>query len=195
MKPIIACALAGALSLSGDAQAGADQRFSVGAGGWLLERFESDVVILRTGVTAYGSRRPGLLLLSCAGTERRLRLTLPQGRALHQNTVLEEQAFRSVLIRAAGRPLPGQTPLLAGMSLEKGRILTLLEPDPGPASVVTRLAALLSARPAALDMLTHDGTGVIGLRQLTPYVLTLSFGAHDGMALDHFASACAPARR
>jgi len=188
-RAALAGVLTGLLAPSVPASAAAELRFVVGGSGWLLERFEGDIVVLRTNVAAPGAGRPGMLMLSCAGAERRVRLALPG----YAN--LGAGAVRPALIRPVGSPASLDKPLLASLALDQGRLLTFSEIDSGQESVVLGLARLLAQKPAALDILTHRGAGAISFRKLVPTTLVLTFGGHDGVALDHFVAACLPAAR
>ncbi|AMJ62719.1 hypothetical protein [Bosea sp. PAMC 26642] len=176
--------LTAVMSLAGPASAISDTRLIVGIGGWQLERFEGEVVVLRTTVSVPAKRGLGLLLLSCAGAQRRINIVLPQV------VFSDGNATRSVLIRPVGRPAPGGSPLLATFATEQRRSLTFLETETGKASVVLHLAEMLRKKPAALDMLAHAGPGAIGFRQLAPFILSMTFTDNDSTALDNFTLAC-----
>lgn len=174
-----ACTLAGLLLAPADA---ADASYTVGAGGWVSERFGEGVAILRAPVTA--PSRTGLLLLSCEGGEHRLRLSLPEPLALPR-----PDTVRSGTILVRGVPAPGR--VVASVVVTGDRILTRAETVRPPGGAVTALADLLRTRPARLDLLFRpDGVPRLPARAV-PIVLTMIWRAGDTLAIDDFSKACA----
>lgn len=190
--PALALAIAATLTWAAPARSTArDRTYVAGADGWRLERFGSDVAILRTVV----SRLPdsgagaGSLLLSCEGDERRLRLSLPEGLP-----ELEGATVGRALVRPAvgGR---SQDVVVARLSLVGGRLLAANDTGGLGGDAVLRVARLLQARPIGLEWLVVAGIGPVVPRRLVPIILALAFQPSEGVVLDDFVSACRPARR
>lgn len=62
-----------------DERARERHNYVLGGSGWMLERFGSDIAVLRREIVAKtgGSAKHGFLLLSCDGSKRRWQLNLP----------------------------------------------------------------------------------------------------------------------
>jgi hypothetical protein len=167
-----------------------DLSYSVGASGWSLERFGSDIAILRAKVTAPSPNdTPGLLLLSCEGAKRRLRLQLPAALVSAARPTTTGYA----LIAEPGPPRLGATPLVAAFSLERGATMAVADSQAPGEGAVLRLSRLLQARPTHVNLLLRFARPAAALKTSIPVHLALVFGAQDGVALDDFVSACAKA--
>lgn len=176
-----------------------DRAYLVGGEGWRLERFGSNVAILRTGVTrvqpsSASSAGAGSMLLSCEGEERRLRLTLPE-----RLPELGDATVGRALVRAAPAGADGDA-VPARLVLD-GERLSVSDTGParlagsGPGDVVLRIARLLGARPAGLEWLVAPGPGPIAPGRLVPVILVLAFAPGESVVLDDFLSSCRPAGR
>lgn len=168
-----------------------DLSFVVGGGGWRLERFGTDIAILRTNVIAPAPNdTPGFLLLSCEGAERRFRFQLPVSLLPSSGPTAKGYA----LIAAPGPPKAGVPPLVSAFSLEKGMTLVIAEPSSTSHFAVLRLSRLLQAKPSRLDFLLRFERRDSTLRAVVPLHLALVFGAQEAIVLNDFASTCASGR-
>ena len=191
-------ALAGWLAAFGGAladPAGPRSSPPPGTGGWSLERFGTDVTILRATVplTARGDR--GSLILSCAASERRLALTLPpEAWTRLQGTGATPASEARLLFRSSVPDPVTAAFVVARGALTTAQTLVLTETGPSAGSPVVAFVRLLLARPTEIDLLLHAGTGPIGLRRLTAVRLSLSSGSGDQAAFREFIGACTDAR-
>lgn len=130
-------------------QRGPDQGFTLGADGWVLERFGRDLAVLRTDVTP-ASGAAGLLVLSCEGHERRWRLSLPRP----MPEVLPENATSGdILLRPSGSPGRLNLALMGRTQIVQGRVLTLAETRSSGDGFVPAFVRLLKAGPERFDLL------------------------------------------
>ena len=180
------------VALSATPCTGHDRAYLLGRGGWQLERFGSTVAILRTTVSgpSADSNALGSLVLSCEGSERRIRLALPE-----DIVAASDLENGRALIRLAGRPEPGRANLLASASLERRRVLLISDKEPLGGGVVVDLVRLLQEAPTRLELLVAFDRGPIALNRVASYPLALSFTGGESVAFADFISACAPAGR
>ena len=149
---------------------------AIGRGGWELERFGAEATILRTRPSGSGTEEAALLL-SCAGADRRLRLTLP-------GMIGAEPGLATgglLLMRAGGAASVARVAV-------QGATLTLTGRQV-PGAVLAELRA--SAQGArGLDLLLHVGSGPVVLGRLTAFHLSLSSAPGDGLAFRDASAAC-----
>lgn len=160
-----------------------DATYALGRQGWVLERFGTDVTILRTAGSPTAASQDAALLLSCEERRGRLRLTLPgvQGPLATSSGRMLIRAYDargSVVARLVARYRgPDDT--------------TLVVVDAGRSDhPVAALGRMLGAMPAAFELLVYPGNDFVRLRGLIPLRLALSAGSRDLVAFRDFTDAC-----
>lgn len=182
-------AASGAVAAPG---AASDTVFSLGRQGWILERFGSDVTILRTRPPLADEPAAAAMLLSCAATDRRFRLTLPAPRPPNREPGPVAPAVGSVLIRAFGSARSAQLSVATRLDVLDGRILAATNAERARSDdVVLAIGRMLLARVRGFDVLYHPGSTPPGLRRSTVHRLLLATDPGDAAAFQDFVRACA----
>lgn len=171
-------------------QRGPDQSFTLGADGWVLERFGRDLAVLRTDVTP-ASGAAGLLVLSCEGHERRWRLSLPRP----MPEVLPENATSGdILLRPSGSPGRLNLALMGRTQIVQGRVLTLAETRSSGDGFVPAFVRLLKAGPERFDLLMRTAGPALRHRLFGTAVPAVVFAPvvrrTDLIAFDDFLATC-----
>ena len=171
-------------------QRGPDQSFTLGADGWVLERFGRDLAVLRTDVTP-ASGAAGLLVLSCEGHERRWRLILPRP----MPEVLPENATSGdILLRPSGSPGRLNLALMGRTQIVQGRVLTLAETRSSGDGFVPAFVRLLKAGPERFDLLMRTAGPALRHRLFGTAVPAVVFAPvvrrTDLIAFDDFLATC-----
>ena len=149
----------------------------VGQNGWDLERFGSEVTILRARRVTASDARTGGLLLSCAGADRRLRLTLPDA-----------------LVAGSAGPRAGRLLMRAGGTASTARVtvqdnvLTLT--DQRMIDMVLFRLRASAAVSHTLGLLFDLGSSPIMLGRSTAFHLSFASTAGDAPAFRDAAEAC-----
>lgn len=173
-----------ALCLSAPCQSRATERaYAVSPGPWSLERFGTDVAVLRNAPSTPSSGSASLFF-GCAGAERRFRLTFPAPVA-----PAGEGRGGTASIRPAGTGRP-RLSVAARFNDATAATLTLTSDAAGAGNPVSRLASLLAKEPHALDVLVSWGPGPVDLAHVDLLHLTLKGGAPDRGLIDQFLAAC-----
>lgn len=149
----------------------------VGQNGWDLERFGTEVTILRTRRVTASDASTGGLLLSCAGADRRLRLTLPD--ALVAASALPRAG--RLLMRAGGAASTAQVTVQDNvLTLTDQRMIDM---------VLLRLRASAAAS-RTLGLLFDRGSSPIMLGRSMAFHLSFASTAGDAPAFRDAAEAC-----
>lgn len=181
-------------------QRGPDQSFTLGADGWVLERFGRDLAVLRTGVTP-ASGAAGLLVLSCEGHERRWRLSLPRPLldAMPQvspEVLLENATSGDIFLRPSGSPGRLNLALIGRAQITGRRVLTLAETRSSGDGFVPAFVRLLKAGPERFDLLMRTAGSALRHRLFGTAVLAVVFAPvvrrTDLIAFDDFLATCLP---
>lgn len=171
-------------------QRGPDQGFTLGADGWVLERFGRDLAVLRTDVTP-ASGAAGLLVLSCEGHERRWRLSLPRP----MPEVLPENATSGdILLRPSRSPGRLNLALIGRAQITGRRVLTLAETRSSGDGFVPAFVRLLKAGPERFDLLMRTAGPALRHRLFGTAVPAVVFAPvvrrTDLIAFDDFLATC-----
>jgi hypothetical protein len=171
-------------------QRGPDQSFTLGADGWVLERFGRDLAVLRTDVTP-ASGAAGLLVLSCEGHERRWRLSLPRP----MPEVLPENATSGdILLRPSRSPGRLNLALIGRAQITGRRVLTLAETRSSGDGFVPAFVRLLKAGPERFDLLMRTAGPALRHRLFGTAVPAVVFAPvvrrTDLIAFDDFLATC-----
>lgn len=171
------------------AERSADRTYALGRGGWSLERFGSDIAILRADVRPEreGAGPPGLLVLSCDAGERRWRLNLPEGIHPRQGSATSATMLLQVP-RSAG------TYRVNRIGITGGRVLTVAETGLPDTGLVPFFVGHLKAGTRQLDILLK----VPAARSpaiLAAYILSPIVQRTDLVAFDDFLATCVAAAR
>ena len=149
----------------------------VGQNGWDLERFGNEATILRTRRVASNAANRGGLLLSCAGSFRRLRLTLPDG-----------------LVPESRGPTAGLLLMRSGSQTSVARvtvnnnILTLVDQRMIDMVLLQLRESVAASR--TLSLLLNLGSNPIMLGRSTAFHLSLASAARDEPAFRDATEAC-----
>ena len=172
-----------ALCLSAPCQGRTTARaFAVSPGPWSLERFGTDVAVLRNAPSTPSSGGAGLFF-GCAGPERRFRLTFPA-------PVAPAGAGRggTASIRPAGVGHPRLS--VAARFDATTTTLNLISDVAGTKNPVSRLAELLAEEPRGLDVMVYWMPGPVDLARVDLFHLEMQGGAPQRSLVDQFLAAC-----
>jgi hypothetical protein len=154
----------------------------VGFAGWELERFGTDVTILRTRQASGDHANAVGLLMSCVQSERRLRITLPIT-MMSRNRMTGGQ----LLMRIRGRTKAAL--IITSFAAGGEGILTLTD----QAAFGAVLAALGTKEPMVrVDLLLHEQSAPFVLGRLASFHMVLSSERLDTTVFSDFAAACPP---
>nr|WP_254803822.1 hypothetical protein [Methylobacterium sp.]USU34596.1 hypothetical protein NG677_23810 [Methylobacterium sp.] len=174
-------------------QRGPDRTFTLGADGWVLERFGPDLAILRTRVTP-ASGTAGLLVLSCDGNERRWRLSLPQPMLDPMPANVAPMTTGDIFLRPSGSPGRLNLAISGRAQITELRVLTLAENRSSGDGLVPAFVRLLKAGPDRFDLLTRTAGSALGHRLFGTAVPATVFAPvvrrMDLIAFDDFLATC-----
>lgn len=160
--------------------------FRLGAGGWTLEHFGSDVTVLRARASTDPPPAGEVsLFLSCAGTYARLRLTMTVGASM---STFPTDTGR-VLIRARQAGADPGAAVQAHFRRADPRSVFLFDPPNEAAGMSLAFARLLRSQPPELDMLVSADRDV-ALSRIRASRIAVSWGVADSAALQAVAAAC-----
>jgi len=174
--------------LMGSVLSAAPSQRLVASPGWQLEFFGQDVAILRTTLTAPRSGRTGQILMSCDGSDRRVRIVLPEAppwRPLGESGGM-------AMIKSPGTSATAPRRAISRFSFEADRALVFADTDPTHGDATLPLAGLLAALPARFELLIHAGRSPITIKRVQTYAVSLAFEPRDNLAFIGFIAACRP---
>ena len=163
-----------------------DPGYTIGAGGWIVEQFGSDVAILRAPV---GGELPvgdqAALLVSCSGDDRRVRLSFPRPIGDRSRPVTVASAF----IWPVGSSDKGSFAAMR-FALSGAAVAVSAEPASKRGDIAVAIGRMLLKAPRALDVLLSPGAKPLALGHLLFYRLPLVLDLADAAAVRRFVSAC-----
>ena len=154
---------------------------------WRLERFGTDIFILRAAIAPVRTNgSAGSLILSCEGSARQIRLELPEPLRMSSSP----SATGRALVRgfAAG---DGRSAAFRAV-WTRGKVIAMVG-EPGSRAVVMRkMLDLLALRPASLDLLLSEqaGFGRLALSAERPLHLVLRSNGPGPETTAAFAAGC-----
>ena len=157
-----------------------DVGYSAGSGDWALEQFGSDVAILRNRPAADEAS----ILMSCAGSERRLRVSFPE-----TSFASRSESLGAVVVTPVGSH-GSQKALIATFRTVDPHTITLSPAGLPKQDIVAALGRMLLTRPKALDMLVSWGPGPVLFTRLMSYRLFLDLSDRTANWTGHFLTAC-----
>ena len=158
--------------------------YQVGADGWVYERFGSDVAIFRTSrLTGFSAEAAGLLL-SCSGSERRIRMSF--------STAGSRGPFVKTVRPAMIRPFGSSAyeGIVVSASMPDALTVVMSETAYKSRDIVLTIGHMFLLKPASFDLVLPRAPGPPILTRLVTYRLNLTFRSSDTIAIGRFLSAC-----
>lgn len=170
-----------------DASGTRGHNFLIGHKGWSLERFGDDIAILRAEISTSSNSAgsTGLLLVSCQGPERRLRLSLPESIG-----GTPPNAVGNILIDTYGGPAESRPFVLARTSIIQRRHLNLSNLDDPASGAVEKFVRLLQSAPMKIQILMMIENAPRTLSSHYSYTFSVKFTRAERLAIDQMVAAC-----
>lgn len=172
---------------SSEAVGAQSHSYIVGHKGWSLEHFGDDIAVLRaeisTGSENLGSN--GLLLVSCQGRERRMRLSLPD-----PVEGAPPNAGGTILMDTYGGSAESRLFVVARTLITQGRHLDLLSPNKLSSSSVERFFRLILFSGGPIQVLLNLEGEPRRLLVHRRFIFSFKFTQTERRAVEQMAAAC-----
>ena len=159
--------------------------FRIGDGGWRLDQFDADNVVLRALTRAAHPAFGAVgVLVSCSGLQRRVRFTFPS-QILGNPSQLRGRA----LITPTGprRPVSG---VIVHFTVSEPSTLVISEVASRSRDIARLIAGMLLDRPLGLDLLLSFGEKPVTLPALASSRLFAALDNSDTLTIGQFLEAC-----
>ena len=186
MKGVARVVIAASM-IHGGALSAATRSYQVGVGGWVFERFGSDVAILRAPATSESARGKSVgLFMSCSGSDRRFRLTFPK--PMTDIPDLTDAGLLMITEASLSRP---DHAAVARFAWTKASTLGLSQ-RAAAADIVQTIGRIMLSRSRGIDLLISFGREPAVLTRLSSYRLFMTVSSSDLEATKSFLAACDP---